>query len=337
MAIKHAVATGLWNATATWNGGVIPIAGDDVYANGFVVTINQNITVAKISTEICPTTLLPGGQFIVNATRTLVCNVVAGTTLCLNQSLSNTTLTLIGNINGGTSINAYGLSINCQTNGSLTSLNMTGDINAGTASGCHGVFQSWTGGVAQNMSINLTGNVYSSATSNGILASTTAAHQMTVFTLVGNLYSSVVPAVGGFTVNATITGSIIASSTAATISPLNSSSTLVISGFITQVSDLLAHTFNRVKIKQGGTLVTNYIENVTNASITLRTPIVGGNYPVVTNVRNSTVYGSVNEFTGTLAVPPASSVAVAVPIDNTVGTAIISITDMGALLASYNV
>jgi hypothetical protein len=29
--------------------------------------------------------------------------------------------------------------------------------------------------------------------------------------------------------------------------------------------------------------------------------------------------------------------AVGVPVDNTVGTAIISITDMGALLAAYNV
>jgi hypothetical protein len=335
MAVRYAVATGNWSNTATWDGGTLPTVGDDVHANGFTVTIDQNITVNKISTETNPITSLSGGRFIVNATRTLVCNVVAGTTLCLFQSTSNTTLTLIGNISGGTAINAYGLSINCQTNGSLTSLNMTGDIIAGPASGCHGVFQLWTGGVAQNMSINLTGNVYSSATSNGIAASTTTAHQMTVFTLVGNLYSSVVPAVGGFTNNATIIGSINASSTAATIGPLNSNSTLIISGFITQTSDLLAHTFNRVKISQGGTLVTNYIEDITNASIILRTPITGGNYPVVTNVRSAVVYGSVNEFTGTLSVPPASSVAVGVPVDDTVGTAMISITDMGALLASY--
>jgi hypothetical protein len=33
----------------------------------------------------------------------------------------------------------------------------------------------------------------------------------------------------------------------------------------------------------------------------------------------------------------ASSVAVGVPVDNTTGTAIISVTDMGSLLASYNV
>jgi hypothetical protein len=47
---------------------------------------------------------------------------------------------------------------------------------------------------------------------------------------------------------------------------------------------------------------------------------VGGN-PATTNVRSGTVYGPSNELTGTLAVPPAGSVAVGVPVDNTVGTA----------------
>jgi hypothetical protein len=58
--------------------------------------------------------------------------------------------------------------------------------------------------------------------------------------------------------------------------------------------------------------------------------------PVITNVRNGVVYAS-GALTGTLAVPPTSSVAVGVPVDATVGTAIITVTDMGALLASYNV
>jgi hypothetical protein len=57
--------------------------------------------------------------------------------------------------------------------------------------------------------------------------------------------------------------------------------------------------------------------------------------PAVIDVRDGVTYAS-GALTGTLEVPPASSVAVGVPVDNTVGTAIISITDMGALLASYN-
>lgn len=42
------------------------------------------------------------------------------------------------------------------------------------------------------------------------------------------------------------------------------------------------------------------------------------------NVRQSTIYGPSSEFTGTLAVPSPSSVALGVPTDNTTGTAILT-------------
>lgn len=45
MATARAIASGNWSATATWNGGVLPGNGDTVYANGFTVTIDQNVTI----------------------------------------------------------------------------------------------------------------------------------------------------------------------------------------------------------------------------------------------------------------------------------------------------
>jgi hypothetical protein len=45
MATARAIANGNWSSTSTWNGGVLPGNGDTVYANGFNVTINQNITI----------------------------------------------------------------------------------------------------------------------------------------------------------------------------------------------------------------------------------------------------------------------------------------------------
>lgn len=45
MATARAIANGNWSATATWNGGVLPGNGDTVYANGFIVAINQNVTI----------------------------------------------------------------------------------------------------------------------------------------------------------------------------------------------------------------------------------------------------------------------------------------------------
>jgi hypothetical protein len=45
MATARAIANGNWSSTSTWNGGVLPGNGDTVYANGFNVTINQNINI----------------------------------------------------------------------------------------------------------------------------------------------------------------------------------------------------------------------------------------------------------------------------------------------------
>jgi len=77
-------------------------------------------------------------------------------------------------------------------------------------------------------------------------------------------------------------------------------------------------------------------QNELGANKTIYSPGAALGNPAVTDVRNGTTYAS-GALTGTLKVPPASSVAVGVPVDNTTGTAIISVTDMGALLASYNV
>ena len=49
MAVKWAVANGNWSSGATWNGGTLPVAGDDVYSNNFTVTVDTNINVASLN------------------------------------------------------------------------------------------------------------------------------------------------------------------------------------------------------------------------------------------------------------------------------------------------
>jgi hypothetical protein len=49
MAVRFAVASSAWSSGSTWDNGAVPIAGDDVYANGNLVTINQNINILRIS------------------------------------------------------------------------------------------------------------------------------------------------------------------------------------------------------------------------------------------------------------------------------------------------
>lgn len=49
MGLKVAVANGNWSNPSTWNGGVLPVAGDVVASNGFTVTIDQNVNVDSIT------------------------------------------------------------------------------------------------------------------------------------------------------------------------------------------------------------------------------------------------------------------------------------------------
>ena len=65
MAVKWAVANGAWNASATWNDGVVPTIDDDVYLNGYTIncpTTNYTYINAKsISNGENPNTGRTGG------------------------------------------------------------------------------------------------------------------------------------------------------------------------------------------------------------------------------------------------------------------------------------
>jgi len=49
MANKRAIQNGNWNSSSTWDGGVVPAADDDVWLNGYTVTLNVDITAKSIS------------------------------------------------------------------------------------------------------------------------------------------------------------------------------------------------------------------------------------------------------------------------------------------------
>lgn len=109
MAERWAVATGNWSNTATWNGGTLPGATDDVYANGFTVTINQNVTANSLKV-IAGTTAAAGGTFQCSGTFSIDLQSLAmgafvtGTSSqLLLLSGGAVTLTVAGAISGDTS------------------------------------------------------------------------------------------------------------------------------------------------------------------------------------------------------------------------------------------
>lgn len=63
MATARAIASGNWSATSTWNGGVLPGNGDTVYANGFTVAIDQNITIGGANNPIVNAGSFVSGQW----------------------------------------------------------------------------------------------------------------------------------------------------------------------------------------------------------------------------------------------------------------------------------
>lgn len=54
MAVRYAVTSGNWSNTAIWDNGATPTSVDNVYTNGFNVTIDQNINVLQLTNQLSP-------------------------------------------------------------------------------------------------------------------------------------------------------------------------------------------------------------------------------------------------------------------------------------------
>jgi hypothetical protein len=80
MAIRYAVANGNWSNTATWDGGTLPTASDDVFANNFTVTIDGTFTVLTIRNTANTTPSITAGGFFTFAN--------GGNLTCTNSSTS---------------------------------------------------------------------------------------------------------------------------------------------------------------------------------------------------------------------------------------------------------
>jgi hypothetical protein len=52
MATRFAVKTGVWSDTTVWDNGALPTSSDTVYPNGFVVTLDQDVTIESLNNNI---------------------------------------------------------------------------------------------------------------------------------------------------------------------------------------------------------------------------------------------------------------------------------------------
>ena len=344
MATINSAASGNFNSGATWVGGVVPTIGDTAVAlAGHTITINSNVACDEV------TNANNSGYFNLLDTYTLTANVTGGASAANNGTVryngttsativgnvTNTqaanftaavyqtgtgTLNITGNITGGTAnISRYGV---LTIAGNIT---VTGNVTSGTTAGSSGIESSGISSV-----ITVTGNVSSAGTGSvnvdGILASGTTVNIFVTGAVTGGTSTGTAPGVRA-TSSASIidvVGSINATSTQHGVSPVGS---LLISGNINDANNgkpaysVISTTFVRVRVTTGA-VTTHYTPAIGAGSPVLRASMdyITNNVPVPADVREGLSYAD-DQFEGTLAVPPAGSVALGVPVDNTTGTA----------------
>jgi hypothetical protein len=111
---KWPLANGNWSNAANWNGGTKPVAGDDVFADGRTIAMDEDPICASIRTtqRSGGTT---GGVFNVTANRTIPANIIAG-----SSTVISATTAIIINVTGTVTASA--------TANAITSTNANGQV-----------------------------------------------------------------------------------------------------------------------------------------------------------------------------------------------------------------
>jgi len=258
MAFRYAVATGNWSNTATWDGGTLPTAADDVFSNGFTVTIDGTFTVLSIRNTLnaAAPIILVGGQFRFANGGNLTCTASPGIVVglasvpVLEMTLASpNTATFNGSVLTSAAVTSY-LSIRHSGTGTL---NLNGNYNidgtasrsiisvtlTGTLNIVGNLTSTSTGGNNINAlimntggTINITGNCVGSTST--AMTSTPVYLTSGTLNITGNTTGAANPAIGlAGVVNYTQIGNVNGSTAQPAIYSSASASTISITGIIT--------------------------------------------------------------------------------------------------------
>jgi len=255
MAIRYAVTNGNWSNPATWNGGTLPTAADDVFANTLTVTIDGTFTVLSIrNTSNASPAIAANGTFRYanggNLTCTAAQAIYAGAaTPVLEMTLASPNTAIF--------------------NGSVLTMTNTTSFNAIKLSGtgtltCTGNYTVDNGAALKQIifvtaagTLNIIGNLSSTVTSAANAANTLRIDANATVNVTGDIIGS-----SGIT-NAGGSATVIC----------NSNSTLNVTGNITGSSTLgiytLGSTVNIIGSITGGTSVSGLLNNTGAATISV--------------------------------------------------------------------
>lgn len=200
MPARKATASGKWSQSI-WD--VTPSVGDDVFANGFTVEIDQNVNVGSLRTTLSTGYAAVGGTFNILQPFTVTASnvgVLAGTTTCLTVNTSGyDAARVVGAVTGGSAAAAYGAS-----NAGAGILSITGSISGGSNATAYGAYNASVGAITvvgnptggsaapavfQNSTGTLlvSGTITASANAHGVVSSSTAARNEFTGTLVNSI------------------------------------------------------------------------------------------------------------------------------------------------------
>jgi hypothetical protein len=260
MAFRYAVASGNWNNTATWDGlTTVPTASDDVFSNGFTVTIDGTFTVLSIrSTLNAVPVIAAGGQFRFANGGNLTCTAaqaiyVGSTTPTLEMTLaspntaifSGSVLTLTNTANyiaiRNSASGILTLNGNYNIDGSSTGRVLISHTSTGTtniiSSTISSTVTSGGAGIAVNIIgngiVNITGNI-SGSNASGSISNSPIVSNIGTLNITGN--TTAATSAAAFltgSVNYTQIGNVNASTTQVAIYNNTAAATISVTGIIT--------------------------------------------------------------------------------------------------------
>jgi hypothetical protein len=283
-------------------------ASDQITVIGTVTggsgTTNHGVLITGISALLNITGNLQGGT---STSRAITCtgqfasiivtgNISTNTATGIDFSGTSATITITGNIIGGGTTNAHAIN----TTGTSPVITVTGNVTGGGGTTAYGI--SATGASA---TINVVGNV------SGGGGPGTAAH---------GIYATGASSI--IDINGTLTGT--NNSSAGVRSDATTGYVIFGGNLIDSPAGATALYAIRARIRSTG--LSGYNQYSTTDGFTtgsqvqrVSTDIVTG-MPANRDVRLSTLYGYNNELTGTMIVPPTSSVLTGVLVDNSAGS-----------------
>ena len=154
MATRYAVATGNWSNTATWDGGTLPTAADDVHANNRTVTIDQNVTVLSLRTTAGGAAVAGGGFSIPSGSSynvTATNGFIAGSSAVLTITGTGTRV-ITGNVTGSATTATVNTIYVTHSSGNIPNVTINGNLLGGSQSNSVALYI-WGGYVTVNGSV----------------------------------------------------------------------------------------------------------------------------------------------------------------------------------------